>query len=116
MDGFFHPVIGGILGRIDTELHDINEKLEAIKMSQSDIDAAVATDTALLNDLTTQTAAITAAQQALATEIANLQAQGVNTQALDAINTQLAAAQAPLDAAVSALTATAAPPAAPPAG
>jgi hypothetical protein len=73
--------------------------------AQDDINAAVAEDNTLLADLTTQTAAIAAAQQAFATEIANLQSQGVDTSALDAANAQLAAAQAPLDAAVAALTA-----------
>lgn len=100
-----------MLNHIDAQICAINANIEEIKMSQSDIDAAVATDTALLSDLTTQTAAIAAAQAAFAAEIATLQGQGVNTDALDAINAQLAAAQAPLDAAVSALTAASAPPA-----
>jgi len=105
LNGFFHPEVLRVLDRIDAQLCAINEKLENIIMSQSDIDAAVATDTALLADLTTQTAAIAAAQAAFAAEIATLQGQGVDTSALDAINAQLAAAQAPLDAAVTALTA-----------
>ena len=86
-----------------------------MSMSQYDIDAAVAEDNALITDLTTQTAAIAAAQTAFAAEIAALQAQGVDTSGLDAANAQLTAAQAPLDAAVSALTAASAPPATPPA-
>lgn len=98
-----------ILARLDR----IEQTLKEIKMSQSDIDSAVATDTALLSDLTAQTAAISAAQTALAAEIASLQGAGVDTSGLDAINAQLAAAQAPLDAAVAALTASSQP--APPA-
>lgn len=79
--------------------------------SQDDIDAAVAEDSTLLSDLTVQVAAVTAAQQAFAAEIAALQTQGVDTSGLVTANAQLAAAQAPLDAAVAALTAAATPPA-----
>lgn len=92
-------------------LETINTKLEFIMAAQDDINAAVAEDTALLADLTTQAQAIGAAQAAFATEIANLQSQGVDTSGLVAANEQLAAAQAPLDAAVAALTAASAPPA-----
>lgn len=110
------PVHGGgqpSLASLEHLLGLILEKLEKITMSQSDIDAAVSTDTALLNDLATQTAAIGAAQTAFAAEIATLQAAGVDTSGLDAVNAQLAAAQAPLDAAVAAISAASAPPAAP---
>lgn len=100
-DGAASSELREILARLDAIEHTLKE----IQMSQSDIDAAVATDTALLGDLTTQTAAIGAAQAAFAAEIASLQSQGVDTSGLDAINAQLAAARAPLDAAVAALTA-----------
>ena len=81
--------------------------------SQDDINAAVAEDSTLLADLTTQTAAVAAAQAAFATEIATLTAAGVDTSGLVSANEALAAAQAPLDAAVSALTAASEPPAPP---
>lgn len=95
---------------------DLNRKADKIMTAQDDINAAVAEDTSLLADLTTQTQAIGAAQAAFAAEIASLQSQGVDTSGLDAANAQMAAAQAPLDAAVAALTAASAPPAAPAAG
>lgn len=73
--------------------------------AQDDVNAAVAEDTALLADLTTQTAAISAAQTALAAYIASLPA-GVDTSALDAVNAQLVTAQPVLDSAVTSLTST----------
>ena len=100
------------------QLAHINQKLETITMSQQDIDAAVAAETALVQDIATQTASIASAQQAFAAEIANLnaeiatlQAGGVNTDALNAITTQLTAAQGTLDTAVTALAGASQPPA-----
>ena len=109
-----------ILQRIEAALYETNRKLdqitsneEKIMASQDDINAAVAEDSTLLADLTTQTAAVAAAQAAFATEIATLTAAGVDTSGLVSANEALAAAQAPLDAAVSALTAASEPPAPP---
>jgi hypothetical protein len=89
-----------VLARIQTNL-------EKIAMSQSDIDAAVTTDTALLTDLTTQTAAIGTAQTALEAEIGALKTANpaLDLSGLDAVNTQLQAAQPALDTAVAGLTA-----------
>jgi hypothetical protein len=109
------PGIGaGDAAEIRATLATITTQLEAVMAAQDDINAAIATDTTLLTDLTVQVAAVTAAQAAFAAEITTLQGQGVDTAGLVTINAQLAAAQAPLDAAVTALTAAAAPAAAPP--
>jgi hypothetical protein len=109
------PGIGaGDAAEIRATLATITTQLEAVMAAQDDINAAIATDTTLLTDLTVQVAAVTAAQAAFAAEITTLQGQGVDTAGLVTINAQLAAAQAPLDAAVTALTAAAAPAAPPP--
>jgi hypothetical protein len=71
----------------------------------------VAEDNSLLTDLSAQVSAVQAAQAAFEAQISALSAQGVDTSGLVTANEQLAAAQAPLDAAVQALTAASAPPA-----
>ena len=98
-------------------LDAIDEKLERIMTAQDDINAAVAEDNSLLTDLGTQVTAVQAAQAAFEAQISQLSSQGVDTSGLVTANEQLAAAQAPLDAAVQALTAASTPatPPAPPA-
>lgn len=106
------PQCPGHEDKLDTilhSLHHIASNQEKIMTEQQDIDAAVATDTALIADLATQVTAVQAAQDAFAAEIAALEAQGVDTSGLVAANAQLSAAQAPLDAAVAALTAASVP-------
>jgi chromosome segregation ATPase len=97
------------LRAIKRALGIIQTEQEHIMSEQDDINSAVATDTALITDLSTQVTAVQAAQAAFAAEIATLEAGGVDTSGLVAINEQLAAAQAPLDAAVQALTAASVP-------
>jgi hypothetical protein len=98
-------------------LDAILEKLEKIMTAQDDINAAVAEDNTLLTDLGTQVTAVQAAQAAFAAQISQLSSQGVDTSGLVTANEALTAAQAPLDAAVQALTAASTPatPPAPPA-
>jgi len=96
---------------LDARLDAIDEQLRRIMSSQQDIDAAAAEDNSLLTDLGTQVTAVQAAQAAFEAQISQLSSQGVDTSGLVTANEQLAAAQAPLDAAVQALTAASTPPA-----
>ena len=92
-------------------LDAIDEQLRRIMAAQDDINAAVAEDNTLLTDLGTQVTAVQAAQTAFEAQISQLSGQGVDTSGLVTANEALAAAQAPLDAAVQALTAASTPPA-----
>ena len=93
MQQFWHPEIHRVLCEINAQYGAINEKLENILMSQSDIDAATAQIEAEVADIATQDAAILAAQNAFTAEIATLKGQGVNTTALVAATAQLLTAQ-----------------------
>jgi hypothetical protein len=98
----------GTAREILQSLVGINRKLDIMSQQQDDINAAVAQDNSLLADLGTQVQAVADAQAKFDAEIVTLRGQGVDTSGLVAANQQLAAAQAPLDAAVSALTSDAA--------
>ena len=76
---------------------------ETLMATQDDINAAVTEDTNLLGDLSAQSAAIAAAQVAIAAWIAANPS--VDTSGLVTANDQLAAGQAGLDTAVTNLTA-----------
>jgi septal ring factor EnvC (AmiA/AmiB activator) len=88
-------------GRLDVT----NQKLEKIAMSQSDIDTVTNQIEGEVTDLNTQDAAILAAQDAFAAEIATLQGQGFNTANLVAAAAQLATAFGANDTDVANLTA-----------
>ena len=85
-------------------LDAIDEQLRRIMAAQDDINAAVAEDNTLVTDLGTQVTAVQAAQAAFEVQISQLSSPGVDTSGLVTANEALAAAQAPLDAAVQALT------------
>lgn len=93
----------------------IERKLDQIMTAQDDINAAVATVTALLTDLQAQTAQLATDLQTLTTE---LQGQGVDTTALNQVTSQVAGIQQALDQGVTAITnlATPPPPPTPPGG
>jgi hypothetical protein len=107
---------GGDLTGITERLDRIETTLKEIKMSQSDIDSATSAIQAEVADLGTQDAAILAAQQAFAAEIAGLQGAGADTSGLVAATAALLQAQGANDSTVAALTAASEPaPASPPA-
>ena len=116
MSEFWHPELRRVLNQINAQYGAINEKLEKIAMSQSDVDAATAALTGAATTLTTVAADLTAAQANVATEIAALKAANpaVDTTALDAavagLSAPLAALQA-ADTAVDSLETPATPPA-----
>lgn len=87
------------------ELAAVNQRLERIEMSQSDIDAVTSQIEGEVTDLGTQDAAILAAQNAFAAEIATLEGAGVNTANLVAAAAQLATAFGANDTDVANLTA-----------
>ena len=79
--------------------------------AQDDINAAVTAIHGLLSDVAAQVATLGTDITAIQTEIANLQAGGVDTSALDTAVASIAATQASLDTAVQNVSAIATPPA-----
>lgn len=79
----------------------IERKLDQIMTAQDDINAAVATVTALLNDISAQVTALATDLQTLTSELG---AQGVDTTALNSVTAQVSGIQSALDQGVAGIT------------
>lgn len=116
----FKNVVIRLFGEIQEALAAIqaaqaadSKKLEQVIMSQSDIDAATAELTAIVTDVQGQVAQLGTDFTAIQAEITSLQAQGVNTTALNAAVAQAQSTMAGLDPAVAQIGTLAPAPAAP---